>query len=102
MEKIAPGSHGIHMPDQSWWPLVVGIGLFIAGMGVVFHGQPVQALLPFLSTDADVSLLHITLPGMLITFGGIFGWALEGPGGYHLHPDANELEGAKAPEGGGH
>jgi cytochrome c oxidase subunit 1 len=100
MEKIAPGSHGIHMPDQSWWPLVVAIGLFIAGMGVVFHGQPLEALLPFLSAEKDVSLLHITLPGMVLTFVGIFGWALEGPGGYHLFPSDDELDGAKAPEGG--
>jgi cytochrome c oxidase subunit 1 len=94
MGKIAPGSHGIHMPDQSWWPLVVSIGLFIAGLGVVFHQQPLELLLPFLSGETNVSLFHLTVPGLVITFLGIYMWALEGPGGYHLHPAPEELEGA--------
>jgi cytochrome c oxidase subunit 1 len=99
MDKIAPGPHGIHMPDQSWWPLVVGLGLFVAGMGMVFHKQPLETLLPFLSSEVDISLFHLMVPGLFITFAGIFGWALEGPGGYHLHPDPSELEGAIEPEG---
>ena len=102
MVKVAPGPHGIHMPDQSCWPLVVTIGLFMAGMGVVFHNQPWQLLLPFLPTEAAISLLHITLPGLLVTFGGIYLWALEGPGGYHLHPSAEELKGAVDPRESGH
>jgi cytochrome c oxidase subunit 1 len=92
MEKIQPDSHGIHMPDQSWWPLVVSIGLFIAGMGIIFHGQPLDALLPFLPFAIDVSLLHICVPGLVLTFYGILMWALEGPGGYHLHPQAEDLD----------
>ena len=92
MEKIAPGHHGIHMPDQSWWPLVVAIGLFIAGLGMIFHKQPLDLLIPFASPETLVSLLHIFAPGMLLTFVGIYMWALEGPGGYHLHPDPEELK----------
>jgi cytochrome c oxidase subunit 1 len=92
MEKIAPDSHGIHMPDQSWWPLVVSIGMFVAGMGVIFNGQPMGLLLPFLSNEATFNLFHITVPGLGITFLAIYLWALEGPGGYHLHPEKEELE----------
>jgi cytochrome c oxidase subunit I len=92
MGRKPPGAHGIHMPDQSWWPLVVGIGLFIACLGMVFHGQPLEAMLPFLSGERDFTLFHMTVPGLLITFFGIFKWALEGPGGYHVHPPAGELE----------
>ncbi|MEX0326457.1 MAG: cytochrome c oxidase subunit I [Puniceicoccaceae bacterium] len=102
MGKIAPGAHGIHMPDQSWWPLVVSIGLFIAGMGVIFHGQPMERLLPFLG-QSDISLFHMLVPGLVVTLFGIYMWALEGPGGYHLHPDPEELVGAVEPEeGSGH
>lgn len=101
MTKVAPGEHGIHMPDQSWWPLVVAIGLFVASLGVIFHKQPLELLMPFVGGEVDVSLLHICAPGLLLTFVGIFGWALEGPGGYHLHPDPEELEGS-VPEGSEH
>jgi cytochrome c oxidase subunit 1 len=102
MDRIAPDSHGIHMPDQSWWPLVVSIGLFIAGLGVVFHHQPWGILIPFAGGESVISLLHITMPGLLLTFFGIYMWALEGPGGYHLHPDPEELKNAIDPKESGH
>jgi len=92
MDKIKPDEHGIHMPDQSWWPLVVSIGLFIAGLGIIFHQQPLDALIPFLTAEIDIKLTHITVPGLLITLFGMMAWALEGPGGYHLHPDPSEYE----------
>ena len=102
MVKIVPDRHGIHMPDQSWYPLVVTIGLFIAGMGVIFHKQAWGMMIPFLPVESTISLLHVTVPGLLITFIGIYLWALEGPGGYHLHPDPEELKGAINPEESGH
>lgn len=92
MGKIAPDDHGIHMPDQSWWPLILSIGLFVAGMGVIFHNQPMALLVPFLSKEATFSLFHLTVPGLVLTFFSMYMWALEGPGGYHLHPDPEELE----------
>ena len=91
MAKVAPDHHGIHMPDQSWWPLVVAVGLFFAALGMVFHGQPLEVLLPFIGGEVDISLLHITVPGLLLTFVAILFWALEGPGGFHLHPDPEDL-----------
>jgi len=72
MGRIAPGDHGIHMPDQSWWPLVVSIGIFIAALAMVFSAYAMVAV------------------GLVLTLVGIYGWALEGPGGYHLHPDAED------------
>jgi cytochrome c oxidase subunit 1 len=92
MVKDPPGPHGIHMPDQSWYPLVVAIGLFFACLGMVFHGQPLEAIIPFLGGESDFSLFHMTVPGLVITFAGIYLWALEGPGGYHLYPDPEELK----------
>lgn len=95
MEKIAPGKHGIHMPDQSWWPLFTSIGIFIACLGVVFHRQPVP-----LSAEATFGL-EIVVVGLLTTFFGMAAWALEGPGGFHLHPDPEEYADAMpAPEDG--
>ena len=60
--------HGIHMPSQSWWPLIGGIGLTIFGIAM-----PLQ-------------ILALAIGGVTITVLSIFLWALEGPGGYHLHP----------------
>lgn len=92
MDKLGPGHHGIHMPDQSWWPLFASIGIFILGLGMIFHGEPWQAILPFLETDAVLAWWHSVVPGALILLVSIYGWALEGPGGYHLHPDAEDAK----------
>lgn len=78
MEKLAPDHHGIHMPDQSWWPLVVSGGLFLLGLGVVAHGT------------GDFAWWQVMLPGILLTLFAIVAWALEGPGGYHMFPDAED------------
>ena len=80
MEKIAPDHHGIHMPDQSWWPMVVSIGLFMLGIGMVFH----EYYWDHWAVGA--------LPGIFVTLGGIIGWALEGPGGYHIPPDEEDAK----------
>ncbi len=71
--------HGIHMPSQSWWPLLGGAGMCIIGMGMSLH----------IGVAAIVGLAVLTL--------SIFLWALEGPGGYHLHPVSDE-EKPKTPE----
>jgi len=63
-----PDPHGVHMPDQSWYPLLAASGLLIGGFGVVYHS------------------LLIALIGLPILLAGIYLWALEGPGGYHVHP----------------
>jgi cytochrome c oxidase subunit I len=59
---------GIHMPDPSYWPLVITLGMPISGWGVIFDSWPVIAL------------------GLVITFIGGFGWVLEPsaePDGHH-------------------
>jgi cytochrome c oxidase subunit 1 len=74
----APEPHGIHMPDRSWYPLSASFGLFMIGLGFVFHNQN------FLGWDHQLEMAFI---GAGILTLSIYLWALEGPGGYHLHPE---------------
>jgi cytochrome c oxidase subunit I len=60
--------HGIHMPSQSWFPLVAAIGLLVGGISASHHH------------------LYGSLAGALILFLGVWLWSLEGPGGYYLVP----------------
>ncbi len=60
---------GIHMPDQSWYPLFAAAGLLTAG-------------LCFANYNLTGSLFGL---GLLLV--SVYLWALEGPGGYHLHPE---------------
>jgi cytochrome c oxidase subunit I len=53
---------GIHMPDPSWYPLILALGLPIAAYGVFFEGLLMVGLLAV---------------GGIITFGAMIGWALE-------------------------
>lgn len=53
---------GIHMPDPSWFPLLLAVGLPIAAYGVLFDGALMIALFAV---------------GGIITFGSMIGWALE-------------------------
>ena len=66
--------HGIHMPSQSWMPLLVSVGLFILGFSMTLKSVGI----PYCGYSA--------IGGGLIAFTGILLWALEGPGGYYLHP----------------
>jgi cytochrome c oxidase subunit 1 len=80
---VDSGSHGIHMPSNSWMPLVASAGLLLVGVSMALK----QAGVPFCG--------YLAIGGLLITTLGIYLWALEGPGGYHLHPDPEE-EGARS------
>ncbi|MFT3784499.1 MAG: cytochrome c oxidase subunit I [Nibricoccus sp.] len=65
---------GIHMPSQSWFPLFTAIGMLIGGLFLANHNY-VGAI-----------------AGGALTFLGATLWALEGPGGYHVHPAAEEAD----------
>ncbi|KAF0094664.1 MAG: cytochrome c oxidase subunit I [Puniceicoccaceae bacterium 5H] len=94
MEKLAPDAHGIHMPDQSWWPLILGFGLFIAAFGMVLLGQPREAfpLIGGLLPEGEFSIWNVCVPGLALTLFAAYGWAYEGPGGYHVHPTPAEVQ----------
>lgn len=61
--------HGIHMPDQSWFPLITAAGVLCGVYGVLYMDKFFFG--PFI--------------GLAIMLFGIYSWALEGPGGYHIH-----------------
>lgn len=81
-EPAPEDPHGIHMPDKSWFPFLVAFGLFILGFGLIFYNREI--------TFFGFSFAHhywIAALGGVFTLLAIIGWALEGPGGYHVHPE---------------
>lgn len=63
--------HGIHMPGQSYFPLLLAIGITIMGYGFMFS-------------------LAATLTGAAIGLLAILAWAFEGIGGYHIVPEGEQ------------
>ena len=66
------------MPDRSWYPLSASFGLFLAGLGFVFHNQN------FLGWDHKLEMAFVGAGVLTLS---IYLWALEGPCGYHIHPE---------------
>ena len=73
--KTEASQGGIHMPSQSWFPLVAAIGLLIGAVLFVNH------------------LFLWAISGGAILVLGVYFWAAEGPGGYHVHLDSKEGSG---------
>ena len=67
--------HGVHMPSQSWMPLIASSGFIPLGLGAAL----MQAGVPYMG--------YVAIGGLAITVLGVILWALEGPGGYHVHPE---------------
>jgi len=62
---------GIHMPSQSWFPIMAAAGMLLGAIFFVNH----------IMVGAIVGLGIVALAAIL--------WAFEGPGGYHLHVGAD-------------
>jgi cytochrome c oxidase subunit 1 len=63
---------GVHMPSQSWFPIMTAAGLLIGALFFVNH-------------------MYVgAICGGAVMFLGIYFWALEGPGGYHVHPSEDD------------
>jgi len=73
--------HGIHMPSQSWWPLFCGVGFTMLGIAMSL----MNTAIPFMGS---LAIFGIAVIGFSIAM-----WSLEGPGGYHLHPDDDSGDG---------
>jgi cytochrome c oxidase subunit 1 len=77
-EEAAHG--GIHMPHQSIYPFVASLGMLIAGIGIsVIDSDPTPGFWG--------KKIGVTMIGGVVMLAGIYFWALEGNGGYHLHPE---------------
>lgn len=61
--------HGIHLPGQSWYPLIMPLGIFIGLFGGLYDS------------------LTIALVGLGIVLISAYAWAFEGVGGSHVHPE---------------
>jgi cytochrome c oxidase subunit 1 len=76
----------IHMPNPSFLPFVISLGLFIASFGIMYHNDHSWGL-------------PLAIVGLLITFGSMFLRSVIDDHGFHIHKeDVLELEkkGAKA------
>ncbi len=76
---VDEAKHGIHMPSQSWMPMIASIGFIPLGLGLCL----MQAGVPYMG--------YVTISGLVIIALGVILWAVEGPGGYHLHPKEDEI-----------
>jgi len=71
---------GIHMPFQSIYPFISGLGIFIGAIGVsVLDADPGPGIIG--------KKLALCLFGFVIFFVGVYLWSLEGNEGYHIHPE---------------
>ena len=72
--KDIPEPHGVHMPSQSWWPFFGALGLTIMATSMSLH-----------AADLLHSFGWLAIFGLGMTVVSVFLWALEGPGGFHIH-----------------
>jgi cytochrome c oxidase subunit 1 len=69
----AESAHGgIHMPSQSWFPIITATGMLVGSLFLADHNY-VGAI-----------------GGGVLTLLGAYLWALEGSGGYHVQPNKAE------------
>jgi cytochrome c oxidase subunit 1 len=64
--------HGIHIPGQSWYPIIMSGAMFIGGYALIYNNW----------------WLGILMLGVIVV--GSYGWAFEGIGGRHIHLEEKE------------
>ncbi|KMY53506.1 quinol oxidase subunit 1 [Bacillus sp. FJAT-27231] len=79
----------IHMPNGSFTPFVISLGLFIAAFGAMYH------------VDDKAWAIPVLIGGLAITFGSMIYRSLKDDHGFHIHKedlmdDDNEDKGVKA------
>lgn len=80
LDYVDDHGHGVHMPSQSWFPLMMGVGMCIMGVSLSLKagGVPLMG--------------YVGIAGICIVALGNYLWLFEGPGGYHLHPEPDESD----------
>ncbi|QHS22129.1 cytochrome c oxidase subunit I [Virgibacillus sp. MSP4-1] len=83
--KMIPAEpvNDIHMPNNSFLPFMMSLGLFIAGLGFIFR------------TDSTMGYVGI-VAGLVIFFGSMIIRSVKDDLGYHIHKEDLEEEGAGA------
>ncbi|WP_046175158.1 cytochrome c oxidase subunit I [Domibacillus indicus] len=66
----------IHMPNNSFVPFVISLGLFIAAFGAMYHADE--------GKDWAIPVLII---GMIVTFGAMLYRSIKDDHGYHIHKE---------------
>jgi len=61
--------HGVHLPGQSWYPLMMSIGIFLLVFGGLYNS------------------LTLAIIGFSVICVGAYAWAFEGIGGKHVKPE---------------
>ncbi len=86
------------MPDASWYPIIASFGAFIFGSGLIGRGAGVDFLTGIMPGwlahffGAPLEPTPFTWPiyiGAAILIAAAYLWAMEGPAGYHVHPEAD-------------
>ncbi|MGD1030671.1 MAG: cytochrome c oxidase subunit I [Opitutaceae bacterium] len=79
-EKSEAEHGGIHMPFQSVYPFIAGVGILIGAVGVsIIDPNPDPAVI-------IGRKLAVSIAGLVIMLVAVYLWALEGNEGYHIHP----------------
>lgn len=75
----------IHMPNASFSPFIISLGLFIAAFGAMY-----------MQGGKDKFWLLVAIIGLIITFGAMFLRSVIDDHGYHIHKEDLEDKGGKA------
>ncbi|WP_176552139.1 cytochrome c oxidase subunit I [Bacillus cereus] len=75
----------IHMPNPSFAPFIISLGLFIAAFGAMY-----------MQGGKDKFWLLVAIIGLIITFGAMFLRSVIDDHGYHIHKEDLEDKGGKA------
>ncbi|MET1031148.1 cytochrome c oxidase subunit I [Domibacillus tundrae] len=66
----------IHMPNNSFVPFVISLGLFIAAFGAMYHAD-----------EGKGWAIPVLIIGMLVTFGAMLYRSIKDDHGYHIHKE---------------
>ncbi|MBY0120835.1 cytochrome c oxidase subunit I [Bacillus sp. S/N-304-OC-R1] len=66
----------IHMPNNSFIPFVISLGLFIAAFGAMYHAD-----------EGNTWGIPVLIVGLVITFGSMLTRSLKDDHGYHIHKE---------------
>jgi len=70
--------HSIHMPQPSYWPFVVSLGLFIGGIGLLYSGSTVGLHIPTWGEGINISWgVIVSAIGGAISMYSVYAWSFE-------------------------